>query len=648
MNISSHLIIGVSKIILNIFPNNIELILYGISSIFLFYFITSFYFYCYNFSNQMIIHDKYRKKVINILSQSDNSIVDIAFYAFWVCFIYFLTYFVIFGIIFEDIFQANFNFWIFNFILLLFSCACYYYYFFKIVDRWLLLKVKNYKIRLEFVKTYPVFQIFLLGYFYQFSSENVFNSRLPFFIIMIISFLVMFIIIKKKRKFETLIRYFESYQDLSAKIQKSNKKSTLKRKFKQQVTIKQQQVKKKNLEKLKYIEEFLHTNKSKNLARTIQENYIKTFLNENTQQSWNQINKLFFFFSITVPLITFIIFSLFYQEILHSEFYYLILFGVQFIISFRLFNRSKKYPTMSVIRMIVELSIIAFNIFMLIELFIDIVDFFLFFNSFYFVYLLWNFLIILEYPKLSSVELRDLYNAISYSFFIIIINLTKIKVFNDFEIIIYPFFALGFIISIEILLYYTIQSKYENINPEQIDFLYKTIKDIFVKLERSSSIKDHIKKNNILEKYFRDFFFNILDERLEKTEIESITKSGRPTDILIYLKDRNQRKSNRIIIEFKIWGRNCSGSHHPITQIIDNIGVFENFGIIIMFNIRKSNIDTKYLEEIIKNHESYLFNTLKINPLNKDLVSHYISHHRDKIKKRVKILHFLYDLENLR
>ena len=67
-----------------------------------------------------------------------------------------------------------------------------------------------------------------------------------------------------------------------------------------------------------------------------------------------------------------------------------------------------------------------------------------------------------------------------------------------------------------------------------------------------------------------------------------------------------------------------------------------------MFNVLKSNIDAKYVEKIIKNHDSYLYNTLKINPLNIDLVSHYISHHRDKIKKKVKILHFLYDLENIR
>ncbi len=635
------------KIILNIFPNNIELILIGTSSIFLFYYLASFYFYCYNFSNQLIIQNKYRKKVIKNLSQSNNSIVTIALYAFWACFLYFLIYFVIFGIIFEDIFQANFNFWIFNFILLLFSCTCYYYYFFKIVDRWLLKKVINYKSRLKFDKTYPVFQIFLLGYFYQFSPENVFNSGLPFSIVMIISFLVMFIIIKKKRKFETLARYFESYQDLSVKVQKLNKKTNLGRKFKQQLTIKQQQKKKNNLEKLRYIEEILHKNKSKNLTRVILENYKKTFFNENTQQSWNQINKLFFFFSITVPIIAFIISSLFYHEILHSEFYYLILFGVQFIISFRLFNRSKKYPTMSYIRMIIELSIITLNLFMLVELFIEIVDFFLFFNLFYFVYLLWNFLIILEYPKLSSVELRALYNAISYSFFIIIFNLTKIEVFNDFEIIFYPFLALGFIISFEILLHYELQSKHENINPKQIDFLYRTIKEIFVKLERSSSIKDHVRKKSILEKHFRDFFFNILDERFKKTEIESITKSDRPTDILIYLKDRNKRKSNKLIIELKIWDRNCKGRFHPITQILDNIGVFENFGIIIMFNNLKSKIDAKYVEKIIKNHESYIYNSLKINPLNEDLLSHYISYHRDKIKKKVKILHFLYDLENL-
>ena len=82
MTILSHLISGVIKIILNIFPNNIELTIIGLSFIFLFYYTSSLYFYCYNFSNQMIIQNKYKKKLMKHLSQSDNSYLHPGFLSF--------------------------------------------------------------------------------------------------------------------------------------------------------------------------------------------------------------------------------------------------------------------------------------------------------------------------------------------------------------------------------------------------------------------------------------------------------------------------------------------------------------------------------------------------------------------------------------
>jgi len=310
-------------------------------------------------------------------------------------------------------------------------------------------------------------------------------------------------------------------------------------------------------------------------------------------------------------------------------------------------NRSKRYQTKSLIRGVIELTLIGTNFFMLIEIFFNLLDFFLFFNLFYLFYIIWNFLILAEYPNVSSIELRDLYNAITYSFFIIILNLTKIEIFNSFEIIFYPFMAFGFVITLELLINYHIKSKYENINEAQINILYNYIKDVFIKIEKSSSMKDHVKNDNIQERYFRDFFHNVLYSKIEFSQIESISKSNRPTDLVLYLKNPNTKKPDKIILEIKIWWRIKSNKYHPISQILDNLGVYDNFGIIIMINPLKSTIFEKYKDKII-NHDSYVYNSIIDNPLDKEIGNHFISYHLDKLKKNVKILHIIYDLENLR
>ena len=114
-----------------------------------------------------------------------------------------------------------------------------------------------------------------------------------------------------------------------------------------------------------------------------------------------------------------------------------------------------------------------------------------------------------------------------------------------------------------------IQSKFENINESQINKAYSNIKYIFSKMESASFMKDIIKENIFQEKHFRDYFADNFKELERFVEIERITKSDRPTDLMIYLKNPNKKNLDRFIIEFKIWKR-FKAKFHPIKQIIDN------------------------------------------------------------------------------
>ena len=52
-------------------------------------------------------------------------------------------------------------------------------------------------------------------------------------------------------------------------------------------------------------------------------------------------------------------------------------------------------------------------------------------------------------------------------------------------------------------------------------------------MERDSLLKELIRNQKPQEKYFRDYFAQILEEREESTDIERISKSDRPTDITV-------------------------------------------------------------------------------------------------------------------
>ena len=104
-------------------------------------------------------------------------------------------------------------------------------------------------------------------------------------------------------------------------------------------------------------------------------------------------------------------------------------------------------------------------------------------------------------------------------------------------------------------------------------------------MENSSSIKDLIRYHKPQEKYFRDFFGQILEEREKSTDIEKIGKSDRPTDITVYLKNLNNNISNKVIIELKIWKH--------------------NFALILIFNPNKSKIKSQYKN---RNRKSSIIN----------------------------------------
>lgn len=617
----------------------------SVSIMFLLFFTINFQYYTINLTNQYVVKKKWKKKLILKLQKKHRKNLKFFYYAFILSFLYILSYLVIFGIFF-DLLTINSYLWPVNLLILSFCCFCFYYYFFNSIERNLIIKIRGYNSQIRYDKYLPILQVFLLGFFYNLSPRVIFNSAFPFTMNIIISFIVILITIKKRQNYEKLMLYFDDYYELKKKIRKINKLKEKKRKFEKRYNY--ENIIKIINKKIEYIENNQDKNEKKLKKRKIKRLFENTFFNDNTKKTWNDVIHIFFYISICVPLISYFIFPLLHFDVGGLDIiYYFLLFFVQFIISFRLLNRSKKYKTKSLIRGVIELILIGSNLFMLIEIFFNLLDFFLFFNLFYLFYIIWNFLILAEYPNLTSIELRDLYNAITYSFFIIILNLTKIEIFNNFEIIFYPFMAFGFVITLELLIHYYIKSKYENFNELQINNLYNYIKDVFIKIEKSSSMKDHIKNNKIQEKYFRDFFHNILDNKTEFSQIESISKSDRQTDLVLYLKNPNTRKPDKIILEFKIWWRIKSDKYHPISQILDNIGVYDNFGIIIMINPLKSKINEKYKDKII-NHDSYVYNSIKDNPLDKELENHFISYHLDKLKKNIKILHIIYDLENLR
>lgn len=204
-------------------------------------------------------------------------------------------------------------------------------------------------------------------------------------------------------------------------------------------------------------------------------------------------------------------------------------------------------------------------------------------------------------------------------------------------------------------LYLKCKDYLEELKEQNNDFEYiitKLIQNISKQFTENQNYitKQLTKPNKILEGDVRDYFLSHIN--IVKNEIavaENIRTIGF-SDMTISGKEYS-RTNPKAICEFKVWGRNSSGSHSykdVVNQLKGYLTDFEKFGIIVMINPNKSSIKDKYIEEIINNDNSYVTNSLDNISSESDFVNLETQYYVDDTKNRkIKIYHYILNISNL-
>lgn len=152
-----------------------------------------------------------------------------------------------------------------------------------------------------------------------------------------------------------------------------------------------------------------------------------------------------------------------------------------------------------------------------------------------------------------------------------------------------------------------------NIDSSFLDLVLNSLFKFQNNIDLDSALKDHIRSNNIQEKYFRDYFglsFRTLELSVKDydiaSDIEAPNVKDGSTDLVIFEKNTNFQ----ISISFKIWKRNFD-KNPPVEQLLEDMGTYDKQGVIYMINPNKKPIDAQLKQELIEDHKWYIKDSYK-------------------------------------
>ena len=170
-------------------------------------------------------------------------------------------------------------------------------------------------------------------------------------------------------------------------------------------------------------------------------------------------------------------------------------------------------------------------------------------------------------------------------------------------------------------------------------------------LKDSKKVKDGCFNNpkKLEERYIRNFFKTHIEVLIKEiVYAESLRTTGK-TDLILHSREGSGLFHKKAAIaEFKIWGRNTQGEHsykNVLNQLRKYLTSFEIFGLVVMINLNKRSIKTKYIENIILKDKFYVNGSLEdLAPENTFMFfrsNHFVNDDKDKTRT---IYHFILNL----